>query len=188
MEEQTKKTENPAPPLTGVYTRHFKIKLFISFILGAAVAILIILSIFPVGNDKLDLSEKDLLGTMYNANSASSSSQSLKINIKQVNSDINISNLSQGYIQVLAEISSPEVVNMKFIFNNNNFKVYGLRPIIQNNESSISSNFGSVIISNRGENKFVFLLKSENRLQDKIDIKIFSNEFLIYENSITVKN
>ena len=188
MEEQTKKTEKPASPLKGVYIRHFKIKLFISFILGAALTILIILSIFPVDNDKLDLSEKDLLGTMYNANSASSSSQSLKINIEQVNSDINVSNLSQGYIQVLAEISSPEVINMKFIFNNNNFKVYGLRPIIQNNESSMSSNFGSVIISNHGENKFVFLLKSENRLQDKIDIKIFSDEFLIYENSITVKN
>ncbi len=188
MEEQTKKTEKPAPPLTGFYIRYFKIKLFISFILGAAVAILIILSIFHVGNDKLELSEKDLIGTIYNANSASSSSQSLKINIEQVNSDITVSNLSQDYIQVLTEISSPEVINMKFIFNNNNFKVYGLRPIIQNSESSIGSNFGSVIISNRGENKYVFLLKSENRLQDKVDIKIFSNEFLIYENSIMAKN
>jgi hypothetical protein len=58
----------------------------------------------------------------------------------------------------------------------------------QPGKSSISGGAGFVNIGNWGKGQFMFVLKAQNRLANRINVKIYSDNRIVYKNSNTVGN
>ena len=126
----------------------------------------------------------DLAGSMYNFNNSKTSN--LEVNTEEVKASINAGFLEDNYLQSVVEVESAAAVNLTFEFSSSDFTVAQLRPLDQSGNSSISGGLGFVNIDNEGKSRFVFLLKAQNRLANRLDLKIYSDNRIIYGNSINV--
>jgi len=153
------------------------------FFAGIAFGLVFFILFFSeTGGEKPGIS--DFAGSMYSNNSSTSN---LEVNIEEVNATITTGFLENEYLQVIIEAESSVPVNMSFEFSSSDFTVASLRPLSQSGNSSINGGPGFVNIGNEGSGKYVFLLKSQNRLANRIDIKIYSDNRIIYGNSISVE-
>ncbi len=128
----------------------------------------------------------DLAGSMYSPNN--SAQANLQVNVEEVQATITTGFLRDNYLQTVIEMESADAVKLSFDFSSSDFAVTSLRTVEQSAESSISGGPGFVNISSQGSSKFVFLLKAQNRLANRLDIKIYSDNRIVYGNSITVGN
>ncbi len=142
-----------------------------------------ILFFSETGSNKPGIS--DFAGSMYSKNSTTSN---LEVDLEEVNATITTGFLQDEYLQTIIEVESVDLVNLSFEFSTSDFSVASLRPLDQSGNSSINGGPGFVNISNEGTGKYVFLLKSLNRLANRIDIKIYSDNRIIYGNSISTGN
>ncbi len=144
---------------------------------------LFILFFSEIKSEKPEIS--DLAGSMYGKNSSTSN---LEVDLEEVNATISTGFLQDEYLQTIVEVESVDLVNLSFEFSTSDFSVASLRPLDQSGNSSINGGPGFVNISNEGNGKYVFLLKALNRLANRIDIKIYSDNRIIYGNSISSGN
>lgn len=130
--------------------------------------------------------ESDLAGNMTGFNNGNTAN--LEVNVEEVQAMITAGFLRENYLQTVIEIESAEAVKLSFDFSSSDFSVTSLRAVEQSAESNISGGPGFVNISSQGSGKFVFLLKAQNRLANRLDIKIYSDNRIVYGNSLTVRN
>lgn len=81
-------------------------------------------------------------------------------------------------------LNSSEQVKMTLSFNPDNLKIYSVKPVIINDESTVYSGRNFVVVNNKGESRYLILFKdSEN--QDLIQVKVTSENGEV--NNYTVK-
>jgi hypothetical protein len=163
------------------------LRLFIVLLIGIGIGLML----FPVtigliftGTNHESIDQSYLSGSMYQFKNTSP--PSLELNTEEVTATITSGFLEDSYVQTVVEVESLQAVNLNFEFSTSDFSVATLRSIEQTGNSNISGGVGFVNIANEGKSHYVFLLKAQNRLANHLDLKIYSENRIVYSNSITI--
>jgi len=133
--------------------------------------------------DRSSIPESDLYGTISNE---ATTAFTLPIELPSAKVSINADYLPQDFIRISIDISSEEQIRMRLSFNKDSFQPWNMKAISANSECRLLSDYNAVEVINKGENRYFVLLKKMNHLEEQIDIRVFSNDLLVYENEVTV--
>jgi len=154
-----------------------------AFVLGIMIGALIF-TLAPKQVNIEDIPESNLAGSM--SNSSTGSAFILPVDIPGIHLNINADELQENYYKILVEVmtESPGMVNLSF--NKSGFYLQSIKMLKENSECRITSNRSSVQMFNRGENKFIILMKKLSYLPEDINIQVFLDEMIKYENVVTI--
>ncbi|MCK4677866.1 MAG: hypothetical protein KAT48_07025 [Bacteroidales bacterium] len=127
--------------------------------------------------------ESDLYGTISHE---ATTAFTLPIELPSVKVSLNADYLPQDFIRISMDISSEEQIRLRLSFNKDNFQPWNMKVISADPECRLLSDYNSVEVINKGENRYFVLLKKMNHLEEQIEIRIFSNDLLLYENIVMV--
>ena len=133
--------------------------------------------------DQPSIPESDLYGTISHE---ATTAFTLPIELPSVKVSLNADYLPQDFIRISIDVSSEEQIRLRLSFNKDNFQPWNIKVINADPECRLFSDYNSVEVINKGENKYFVLLKKMNHLEDQIEIRVFSNDLLLYENVVTV--
>ena len=151
-------------------------------VLGIIIGFLIF-SPFIKQKDQTSIPESDLYGSISHE---ATTAFTLPIELTSVKVRLNADYLPQGFIRISMDIFSEEQIRIRFSFNKDNFQPWNMKVISANSECRMLSGYNSVEVINKGENRYFILLKKMNHLEEQIEVRVFSDELLIYENVVTV--
>ena len=132
---------------------------------------------------QVSIPESDLYGTISHE---ATTAFTLPIELPSVKVNLHADYLPQDFIRISMDISSEEQIRIRLSFNKDNFQPWNMKVISANSECRMLSGYNSVEVINKGENRYFILLKKMNHLEEQIEVRVFSDESLIYENVVTV--
>ncbi len=134
--------------------------------------------------DHSSIPESDLYGTIHS--NEATTAFTLPIELPSIKVSLNANYLPQDFIRISIDVSSEEQIRLRLSFNKDNFQPWNMKVISADPECRLLSGYNSVEVINKGENRYFILLKKMNQLEEQIEIRVFSNDLLLYENVVTV--
>ncbi len=154
-----------------------------AFILGIIIGALVV-ALVPKKDNLKDIDESQLSGSMLN--SITGNAFNLPVEIPGIHMNIIADRLKENYLKIIVDLQNeiPGMVNLSF--NKSGFYLQSIQILEENDECRITSSRNSVQMFNTGENKFIILMKKLSYLPEDINIQVFVDEIMKYENIVTI--
>ena len=120
------------------------------------------------------------------SNSISGDVFSLPIDMPGMHINISADKLQENYYKVLVDVNTEEPGMVNMTFNKSGFYIQSIKMLKESNDCRITSNRSSVQMFNQGENKFLILMKKLSYLPEEINVQVFLDEMIKYENTVTI--
>lgn len=154
-----------------------------AFVFGIIIGALIV-ALMPRKDSIKDLDESQLSGSI--SNNASSNVFTLPVDIPGVKLNITSDKLKENFIKILIDLKTDEPGMLSMSFNKSGFYLQSFRMLKENNECRINNNRNSVQLYNYGENVYVLLMKKMTQLPEDLNIQLFQDQMIKYENTVTI--
>ncbi len=170
--------------LASIYTLFSLSRVRYASVFGLGVIVcFIFLSLFNNAN-KNALEPGNISGSMIDADTYSNfrNSDNIVIDIPEISGKVSTQS-NDDKVLLKVDVSSNQDIKLNFDFDETRIQVYAVKPIKQNNQSSIVSANNLVQINNKGGNSYLLMFRN-NTYGEKISLKIFSDNKEVYNNLI----
>ncbi len=154
-----------------------------AFVMGIIIGAIVVVLV-PKQESVDDIPNSLLSGTI--SNNISGDLFSLPVDLPGLHLNINADKLQENYFKVLVEVMTEEAGMVNLSFNRSGFYMQSIQMLKQNNDCRIISNRSSVQFYNKGENTYILLMKKLSYLPEDINIQVYQEEAVKYENVVTL--
>lgn len=134
-----------------------------------------------------DTPESGMAGTMYDSRSFDNmkSAGIMQFESPEVSTMCHVK-YSTKLVEIRLELSSQDAVSARLEFDQRSVGILNVLNVNVNEQTSVFSASSYIRIDNVGDNNFIIQLANKTSLQNKIDLKIFQNEFPVYHNAVQI--
>ncbi|HRI47205.1 MAG: hypothetical protein KF721_06900 [Ignavibacteriaceae bacterium] len=133
------------------------------------------------------INSRDIFGTMADLSTLSGFESGSETIIEQENIHGTITTqLSEEMVIAEVELNITENLKVDITFNQNALTIFGLKPLIQNENSNMNWGGGLIRLEVSGENKYLLFFKKKDNPPKELRIRIYDDVKTVYENVIKV--
>lgn len=137
--------------------------------------------------DSSTINSKDIFGTMADFSTISGFESGSETIIEQENIQGTITTqLSEEMVIAEVDLNISENLKVDITFNQNALTIFGLKPLIQNENSNMNWGGGLIRLEVSGENKYLLFFKKKDNPPKELRIRIYDDVKTVYENVIKV--
>jgi hypothetical protein len=155
-----------------------------AFILGIVIGALIV-TFMPGEEGVDDIPESQISGSV--SGNASGDIFSIPVDLPGVDLNIRADKLKENFYKIVIELFTEDQGMLNLSFNKSGFYLQSIQMLKQNPDCRITTNRSNVQMYNRGDNVYVLLIKKLSYLPEEMNIQVFLDETIKYENTVTIK-